>query len=54
MPATYKYLKNKDIDVFIGNWMPAMEGDIAKYRDGGSVGTNGSVGTVLNFLETMT
>jgi len=28
-----------DIDVFLGNWMPTMEGDIAKYREEGSVDT---------------
>ena len=25
IPDTYRALKNKDIDVFLGNWMPAME-----------------------------
>lgn len=29
VPVTYTSLKNKDIDVFLGNWMPTMEGDIA-------------------------
>lgn len=37
VPVTYASLKNGDIDVFLGNWMPTMEGDIAKYRDEGSV-----------------
>lgn len=37
VPVTYASLKNKDIDVFLGNWMPTMEGDIAKYREDGSV-----------------
>ena len=37
VPVTYASLKNKDIDVFLGNWMPTMEGDLAKYRDEGSV-----------------
>jgi len=41
VPVTYASLKNKDIDVFLGNWMPTMEGDIAKYRDDGSVETIG-------------
>lgn len=41
VPVTYASLKNKDIDVFLGNWMPTMEGDIAKYRDEGSVETIG-------------
>ena len=37
VPVTYVSLKNNDIDVFLGNWMPTMEGDIAPYRDEGSV-----------------
>ena len=37
VPVTYASLKNKDIDIFLGNWMPTMEGDIAAYRDDGSV-----------------
>lgn len=32
VPVTYASLKNGDIDVFLGNWMPTMEGDIAPYR----------------------
>ena len=39
VPVTYKSLANKDIDVFLGNWMPTMEGDIASYRDAGTVET---------------
>ncbi|MGV1925894.1 choline ABC transporter substrate-binding protein [Agrobacterium tumefaciens] len=39
VPVTYTSLKNKDIDVFLGNWMPTMEGDIAPYRDDKSVET---------------
>ena len=39
VPVTYVSLKNKDIDVFLGNWMPTMEGDIAPYREDGSVET---------------
>ena len=39
VPVTYTSLANNDIDVFLGNWMPTMEGDIAKYRDEGSVET---------------
>ncbi len=39
VPVTYASLKNKDIDVFLGNWMPTMEGDIKKYREDGSVET---------------
>ncbi|GHD12007.1 choline ABC transporter substrate-binding protein [Tianweitania populi] len=39
VPVTFASLKNKDIDVFLGNWMPTMEGDIAAYRDDKSVET---------------
>ena len=39
VPVTYKSLENKDIDVFLGNWMPTMEADITPYRDNGSVET---------------
>ena len=28
VPVTYSSLKNGDIDVFLGNWMPTMEADI--------------------------
>jgi glycine betaine/proline transport system substrate-binding protein len=37
VPVTYASMANGDIDVFLGNWMPTMEGDLAKYRDEGSV-----------------
>jgi glycine betaine/proline transport system substrate-binding protein len=33
VPVTYASLKNKDIDVFLGNWMPPMEADIRPYLD---------------------
>ena len=39
VPVTYTSLANKDIDVFLGNWMPTMEADIAPYRDNGTVDT---------------
>ncbi len=39
VPVTYVSLKNGDIDVFLGNWMPTMEADIAPYREEGSVET---------------
>jgi glycine betaine/proline transport system substrate-binding protein len=39
VPVTYQSLAAGDIDVFLGNWMPTMEGDIAPYRDEGSVDT---------------
>lgn len=41
VPVTYASLKNGDIDIFLGNWMPTMEGDIKKYREEGSVETIG-------------
>jgi glycine betaine/proline transport system substrate-binding protein len=31
VPVTYSSLKNKDIDVFLGNWMPTQEGDVRPY-----------------------
>ena len=42
VPVTYTSLKNKDIDVFLGNWMPTMENDIKPFRDDGSVETLGT------------
>ena len=33
VPVTYTSMAAGDIDVFLGNWMATMEGDIAKYRD---------------------
>jgi glycine betaine/proline transport system substrate-binding protein len=37
VPVTYTSLKNKDIDIFLGNWMPTMEADLRPYVDDGSV-----------------
>lgn len=39
VPVTYTSLANGDIDIFLGNWMPTMEADIAKYREAGTVET---------------
>jgi glycine betaine/proline transport system substrate-binding protein len=39
VPVTYTSLARGDIDVFLGNWMPTMEADIAPYREDGSVET---------------
>ncbi|MBN8242594.1 choline ABC transporter substrate-binding protein [Nitratireductor aquimarinus] len=39
VPVTYASLKNNDVDVFLGNWMPTMEADIAPYREDGTVET---------------
>ncbi|MGH6934351.1 MAG: choline ABC transporter substrate-binding protein [Dongiaceae bacterium] len=37
VPVTYQSLKNKDIDVFLGNWMPSMAGDVKPFLDDKSV-----------------
>lgn len=37
VPVTYTSLANNDIDVFLGNWMPTMEADIAPYLKAGTV-----------------
>ena len=39
VPVTYTSLKSKDIDVFLGNWMPTMEADIKPYLEDKSVET---------------
>ncbi len=39
VPVTYESMKKKDIDVFLGNWMPTMEENIKPYREDGSVET---------------
>ena len=39
VPVTYTGLAEGDIDVFLGNWMPTMEADLAPYRDAGTVET---------------
>ncbi|PYF10259.1 glycine betaine/proline transport system substrate-binding protein [Rhodobacter viridis] len=39
VPVTYTALSSGDVDVFLGNWMPSMEADLAPYRDDGSVET---------------
>ena len=39
VPVTYTSMANGDVDVFLGNWMPTMEADIATYRDAGTVDT---------------
>ncbi|SMX23431.1 choline ABC transporter substrate-binding protein [Boseongicola aestuarii] len=39
VPVTYTSLAQGDIDVFLGNWMPTMEADIAPYREAGTVDT---------------
>jgi len=39
VPVTMASLKNKDLDVFLGNWMPSMTNDIKDYTADGSVET---------------
>ena len=39
VPVTFSSLKNDNIDVFLGNWMPSMEADIKPYKADGSVQT---------------
>ena len=39
VPVTYTGLAQGDVDVFLGNWMPTMEADIAPYRDAKTVDT---------------
>jgi glycine betaine/proline transport system substrate-binding protein len=39
VPVTYTGLAAGDIDVFLGNWMPTMEADLAPYRDAKTVET---------------
>ena len=39
VPVTYTALAEGDVDIFFGNWMPTMEGDIAPYREAGTVDT---------------
>ena len=33
VPVTFASMKNKDIDVFLGNWMPSMAADVKPYLD---------------------
>lgn len=37
IPVTFTAMKNKDIDVFLGNWMPTMEADRKPYLDDHSI-----------------
>jgi glycine betaine/proline transport system substrate-binding protein len=37
VPVTFASLQNKDIDVFLGNWMPTQEADRKRYLDDGSI-----------------
>jgi glycine betaine/proline transport system substrate-binding protein len=42
VPVTFASLKNNDIDVFLGNWMPAQEADRKPYDADGSVAVIGA------------
>ncbi|MBC9249214.1 glycine/betaine ABC transporter substrate-binding protein [Pseudomonas alcaligenes] len=42
VPDTYKALAHRQIDVFLGNWMPSMESDIRPYLQDGSVQSLGA------------
>jgi glycine betaine/proline transport system substrate-binding protein len=37
LPVTFESLKNKDIDVFLGNWLPVQEKEFKSYIDNGEV-----------------
>ena len=37
LPVTFASLADGDVDVFLGNWMPSMEADIAPYREAGTI-----------------
>jgi len=39
IPITLQSLATGDVDVYLGNWMPSMEADIAPYRDAGTIDT---------------
>lgn len=41
LPVTYTSMKNKDIDVFLGNWMQSQKADIQPYLDDKSVESYG-------------
>ena len=37
VPVTFASMQNKDIDVFLGNWMPSQQADRSRYVEEGSV-----------------
>jgi len=37
VPVTYASLKSGDVDIFLGNWMPAQSGEITPYLKSGEV-----------------
>ena len=42
VPVTFASMKNSDIDVFLGNWMPAQAADRKPFVDDGSVDVIGA------------
>ena len=42
VPVTYAALKSKQVDVFLGNWMPTMEADRKPYVDDKSIDVVGA------------
>ena len=42
VPVTYASMKNKDIDVFLGNWMPSMEADRKPFVEDHSIDVLGA------------
>lgn len=36
-PVTFASIKNNDMDIFLGNWMPTQEADVRPYLNDGSV-----------------
>ena len=42
VPVAYASMKNKDIDAYLGNWMPSMTADVKPYFDDKSVETIGT------------
>lgn len=39
LPVTFASLAEGDVEVFLGNWMPTMEADIAPYTEAGTIET---------------
>ncbi|MCF3974752.1 choline ABC transporter substrate-binding protein [Paracoccus salsus] len=39
VPVTYTAMSTDDVDIFLGNWMPTMQADIAPYSESGTVDT---------------
>ena len=42
IPVTYASMKNKDIDVYLGDWQPSMENDRKPYLDDKSITVSGA------------